>query len=232
MADTLRSLDEIQTLFANNSQGLITPQKLRDFVASTHLTSFKKVLPVDSSFSWVNQGAASISTNPDGSLVLRNETNNSNSYIANLRVKSAPSAPCTLTVSCMPIMHPSQYSMSGLALRESSSGKLLTFGFRNDSSAFNVGWGVYWTDATTYYGGGTEATPMPWLLCAPTGILMRINDDNTNINFALSQDGVNWMTVHSVLRTDFWDTMYDQLGFYVNPYNQDSGIIINSWSET
>ena len=36
MADTPRTLDALQTLFADNASGLISEQDLRDFLVSVH----------------------------------------------------------------------------------------------------------------------------------------------------------------------------------------------------
>lgn len=92
----------------------------------------------------------------------------------------------------------------GLYLRESSSSKLISFGY-----SYASGWNLYvtkWTNATTFSAHYTNIA----MGAAATGNqvtgyppMLRIRDDNTNRYYEYSFNGIDWNAVTSNGRTDF-----------------------------
>lgn len=193
---------------------------------------FKKV--VDGSFSWVNQGGASIDTSFGGVLL---EAPASASINVRARVKSIPAAPYTVTMAYVPHMLFLDAFYGGMALRESSSGKLILLSLQS-----NTGWHASqqviqyhkWNSPTSFNADYTT-TPSP-IIAAPwyTGpcMWMRIKDDNTNRIVYISADGKRWHQMHSVGRTDFMTP--DEIGFFLGVSNASFGSALHvlSWEET
>lgn len=161
--------------------------------------------PVDSGFSWVNQGSSTVTTT-NGGIVLYQPGHAGDSL--SCYVKSSPSTPWTLTVHQRAALYPGNSCQAGLCFRESSSGKIasLHVGFTGG------GWAIQstkWNSATSFsanYVTASSAGYVPrWL---------RIADDGSNRICSYSDDGVNFLAYHSIGRTDFLTA--DQAGFFVS----------------
>lgn len=164
--------------------------------------------PVDGDFSWVNQVSATIN-DETGGLRFTDVANASIDW--HLRVKSAPSTPYTITGA---FAYNGPFGVDfhnfGLVFRQSSDGKLHTFTISHNNTSFDA-WTLFsrkYTDTSTfsatYTDDAMEGGPYPivWL---------RIADNATNRICSISRDGVNFIQIHSVLRTDFLTA--DQVGF-------------------
>ena len=183
--------------------------------------------PVDSQFSWVNQGSATIATTRGG--LLLSAPSNGTAYGFRARVKSAPATPYTITACFLAALGSGGLCFAGLVFRQSSDGKLVAFesGVGNDGSSFvNV---RKMTNPTTYSADYVQRNNAN-RIGAPGPIWMRIADDGTNRNISFSHDGEDFgEAVHSVGRTDFLTA--DQVGFYVNPYAVYARMTLLSWKE-
>jgi len=185
---------------------------------------FPFTAPDDSAFSWVNQGSATKSTTNGGIHI--SAPSNGSAQSARLRAKTLPSAPYTLTVALLPLLHYAQFSIVLFGLRNSSDDKMVLFQIENDSGTLTFQY-TKWTNVTTPAGAYisiTNATPMPDLP------ILRLQDDNTNRILSWSADGQNFMPIHSVGRTDH--TTPDQAVIGVNPFSQVTGVTLLSWKET
>jgi len=168
-------------------------------------------IPVDSGFSWVNQGGATLTTTY-GNFLLYGPASASDSL--RLRVKTAPATPYTIEAGFLVAPAKTNFWAGGVAWRASGSGSLVLA---------SVGSGAYanldstkWTNATTYSSAYTLAPdPSP----GDAEVWVRIADDGVNRTISWSQDSVNWIQVHSVGRTDFITA--DQVGFFVNNNNSN-----------
>lgn len=171
---------------------------------------FPFTTPVDSQFAWVNQGTASIVAAPTNALCLSVLAASGDSI--KLRKMSAPSTPYTITAALLPGRPNINFAAIGLAWRQSSDGKIVTFAYVHDTTGFTANsMGVQkFTNATTFsanYGSNMNFTPC--------GLLwMQISDNGTNRICRVSGDGANWLQVHSVGRTDFLTG--DEVGFFAN----------------
>lgn len=174
---------------------------------------------IDANYSWVNQGAATLSmANGVARLSAAGTGTGSDNFI--MRVKTVPTAPYTVTMAFMPTFGEGGYNGAGLILRESGSGKFATLGV-----AWRLG-GVTWSgtatanqslhlhldkynSATSYNSsyiqkGYSQFGALHW---------MRLVDTNTNREYYLSGDGYTWSKVGTIGRTDYITP--NQIGFYI-----------------
>jgi hypothetical protein len=181
--------------------------------------------PVSTDFSWVNQGGASVAYVNDGLVLVAPPTSGNSLRIQKITL---PSAPYTITAR-LRLMKINSAGGGGMCWRQSSDGKLIRVTFESNAITIDK-----FTNETTYSGAGYVSNlgldanaPMRWI---------RLKDDNTNRTVSLSADGVNWIVIHSVGRTDYLTA--DQAGFFadcgtsgtVNTLN--CAAILSSWAVT
>lgn len=222
MADTVRTLTALQALLADNTSGDISPQDARDHLITSRL--FSGARPVDGDFSWVNQGSATITTAFDGTLVLTSPADTGTNL--RCRVQSAPSTPYTITCELDYALLAVNYHAVGLVFRQSSDGKLETFGPATDStSKLKI---QRYNTATSFSANVTAEG----LVGYPR--FLRIADNGTNRILSFSTDGTTFVQYASHGRTTFLTA--DEVGFYVNGETNSGGpwacqMKINSWVE-
>ncbi len=185
---------------------------------------FPMTEPVDGDFAWVNQGGASVVTT-NGGIHLNAPASGSNSL--RIRTKSAPSTPYTITMAFIPKIYQESAHMCGLVFRQSSDGKCVIFGLNFNTTDKWRFLGEKWNSPTSFNSAYT--TPENPLLTNTW--FFRIADDGSNRIMSFSYDGQNFMTMHTVGRTDFLTA--DQVGFFADSANasHDCGITILSWVE-
>lgn len=183
--------------------------------------------PVLSNFTWVNQGTATAVQNGNTIFV---QTPNLAGDNIRLLVKSIPAAPKRIAIWFLGTMWQANYCGMGLALRESSSGKLVVFAAEFNSGSTKLG-AVKYNSPTSYnsdYSGSpSTALSIPW----PVGLSFRL-DTGGNRYFDFSVDGPNWINQFSTLNTDFITP--DQIGFYVNAGGNGNAVSMSllSYSES
>jgi hypothetical protein len=180
--------------------------------------------PVNTDFSWINQGTATI-TDANGMLHLSAPA--SAAANARLRVKAAPATPYTITAYLIPLLLQADFHAAGLLFREVATGELHTFAFGWATSRFLLA-SAKWASPTSFTADYTTLNAQQFL---QGGIWLRIADDGTNRICSVSNDGYNWLVVHSVSRVDFLTA--DQVGFYVNANNASFGLGVSlvSWKQ-
>ena len=191
--------------------------------SSVFLQSFTN--PTLTSFSWINQGGATLTTGSNYYFL-----NAPTSATANVRIqkKSAPATPYTITIAIYPLMANASYQGVGVCWRESSSGKLITWGpdLSSTNSALSEGkWASptsFTANYVSFYGNWIGASVL----------FLRISDDGANRVCSHSVDGVNYRIAHSVGRTDFITA--DEVGWYSNGQSSawETGVTLMSWKET
>jgi hypothetical protein len=161
-------------------------------------------LPVDSAFSWVNQGSAT--TTSKGSVFMT--TPNAAGSNLRIRIKSLPSPPYTIEIGFIPLAYPIQYTMQGLVLRNSGSGKLVTIGPQQVASYQEITLD-YFNSPTSFsstpFQNGGFFPPIWWL---------KLYDDTTNRHLLFSNDGVDWVEFYSQVSSSF--IIPDQYGYFVD----------------
>ncbi len=180
-------------------------------------------------WSWVNQGGATVDTTYGGIYLTVPATASQNTR---LYVRSAPSTPYTITALVqlrMAFTGANDYIEAGLSFRQSSNGRLATFGLQQ------VGTGTYWSfilaklNSETSWNSNYTADWLSRFSSHP--IWFRIADNGTNRVCSWSMDGQHWIQVHSVGRTDFLTA--DQVGIFAsaNHATLSMSIMVYSWKE-
>src|SRR5690606_12001029 len=112
----------------------------------------------------------------------------------------------------------------GIFLRESSTGKLITYEFTTHTNLRRE----YWNSATVPV-SGTNMGGMYY-----TCRWLKITDDGTNLKFYVGVNGRNWTeTIASVSRTAHLAGGPDEVGFHINRFNNTSylvGMDLLHWS--
>lgn len=163
------------------------------------------VPPIASDFSWVNQGGSYLLTDSN-SIFLQVPAAAGDNF--RMQVTSIPAAPYSFVIGFKSDNIDTNYCGTGLVLRESGTGKIITFNRMNNTSpCFQI---YKYTNPTT-------GSAQYFLANQQTGfaeIYMRVRDDGINRYFDLSVDGVFFWLLFSVSNTDFCTP--DQIGFFAN----------------
>lgn len=190
---------------------------------------FPMAPPDNSLFSWVNQGSAAVSV-VNGGIFLSTPQGGATAE-ARIRVMAAPATPYTVTAAFMTNHPVVSYRECGLLFRQSSDGKLATFATYYENGPTPHIESKKWS-AANFPGAFYYKHPMG----GPRQLYwLQISDNGTDRICRWSQDGQNWVTVHSVGRTDYLTA--DQIGFFVNAQNVsnafDTGdMTLLSWKVT
>jgi hypothetical protein len=162
-------------------------------------------------WTWLNQGSSTDNiTNSWVSLAVPSNAGGS----VNVRglYRSAPSPTYTFAAKMSFIGVLGNYIASGLMLRESSSGKLITFGpgYRGPQE-IDVG---YWNSATSF-----NSLPLSGYAQSFMPMYFRITNDNTNFIFQISREAIAWVTVATLGKNAFFAGAADGVGFGVYTEN-------------
>ncbi len=192
-------------LKTTGTQGATGPAGTTPFVR----TAF--TAPVNSQFSWVNQGSATIRDDTD-SVVLVGAATGAGANIQ-VRVKTAPSTPYVLTTFLVPLMPEKAFQSYGLCWRASGSGSLVLF----DVLAADLGLTTPFVRATKFTSATAFSADYTTLHVPQTVNWFRIADDGTTRTCSWSSDGIDWLVLHTVGHTDFITP--NQIGFFVSTEN-------------
>jgi hypothetical protein len=185
--------------------------------------------PTLKSWSWVNQGSASVSTTNGG--IYLSSPSNGVAYNWRLRLLASLSTPYTVTVMSLPLA--TSYNSSTAVIGGAApivlydGTKLTTCGpFVGDLTYEITDWNSLssYNTSAAYVGSqsgfSANGIMFPWV---------QFTDDGTNHIWKLSNDGINFYTWFTRARAAFLSGSNQQIGFGVNPYNQIFGINILSW---
>ena len=224
----------------------LTTDSFWDYLVSNgskwrHLYSgFECEPPINSEFSWVNQGGASIIT-ANGGVFMRAPVSSTGNL--RLRAKTAPATPYTLTAAILPAFPGIEGSISdtkngfgcGIGFRESGTGKLSMIGFR--FGGIGVGALFYGlldvmqfssptatgTSALNAYAETLVSSPITWLKVTNTG---------TTLTYFFSGDGQNFQQVYTEDVDAYFTTAPDELFFTLSVFcaTHDAGVTLIHWS--
>jgi len=182
---------------------------------------------------WVNQGASTAVDNK-GAIFLSAAPVGS----ANIRalLKSYPTPPFTIEMAFIPVVH-LQYDGSsivgGLCIRESSSGKLQTYGWCGGTYPRSAGLNYSSPTGSTSAITGWSASGLNMHFCTNLTWIKYV-DNSSNRIISISSDGVSWLQMVSLGLTDYLTP--DQIGFCVNNEvtgtEASSGITILHWKQS
>jgi len=164
-------------------------------------------------FTWQNQDGATAVDMNSGGIILTDPTKATDGLSSLIR--TAPSAPYTITAAFIPMWKNLNTPSFGVVVRESGTGKLSNMSWSKGS---NLVASNYTNDTT--FSADIKASE-EW--SSPSGpVWLRIEDDNTDLNFSMSMDGIHFIQFATQGRTSFMAGGPDQVGVVIN--NLNSGI--------
>jgi hypothetical protein len=165
--------------------------------------------PVIGDFGWVNQGGAS-ATDERGALTLYDPAAANTNPNYRILQKAAPSTPYTITACFWSNFMRINYFNVGIGWRQSSDGKLVLL-----RAVFNTVDKITVTKCSGETADVADYSTIDQLIRNP--VFLRITDTGTNRISYLSYDGYNWLTLHTIGRTDYLTP--DQVLFFFSSRN-------------
>jgi hypothetical protein len=160
-------------------------------------------------FTWVNQGGATAADLDGGGISL---VDGATSATDNLRIlkRTAPAAPYKITAAFVPQLHDNSNCSMGIGFRRNSNGYTTNINtIRQDSLS------VLEFTSPTVFGSNLVAKKTWWM--GRHIQWMQIEDNNTDLFYRLSMDGVNWQTNHQHGRAAQHNLLVpDEVFFFVN----------------
>lgn len=146
-------------------------------------------------WAWVNQGTFSV-IQAGGVVQLAGPFTGAGANVA-LRQTTAPAAPYTMTACLVPLIGPGGFTYIAIGHRDAGSGEFKLWIAGDDQGVRMI------TYNTPTSGNADSASRIPaW---RGTPVWMRIIDDNTDLIYQYSVDGINFTTVFQEPRTTFCD---------------------------
>ncbi len=137
-------------------------------------------------------------------------------------LKAAPAAPwniyCKVDLS---FFAGENNGRTGIALRNTTSGKVMTFGFENDGNAIKYLAIERWSNVNTFNGSATAGrytAERPWL---------RLENDGANLNYYIG-NGYTWRLIMTTTLAAFIGSV-DEIGYMLQS-GFNSIVIVNSFS--
>jgi hypothetical protein len=161
---------------------------------------------------WVNQDGATITDLADGFSLFHDNTKSSDSLMA--RVRAIPATSWDLRMGFVKGHKRKNFIISGLYLRESGTGKILTWGFAHAGAggSFINAWSGSTSFSSTRFSAPQEVVQRAWYRAVKNG---------SNIDFYMTQDPSYWGDkVFSQALTTSFTTAPNQWGAFINPDNQ------------
>lgn len=217
------------TAFTELGDDFVLPASFMGKAASRmpyRLLSDAGVTLTSSDFGWVNQDTAAITDDTNGSLsVVVDQTAGAD---FKLLTRTMPSPPFTLTANLMfgagCVSTSTTESAMGIGFRDSGSSRFeIGVAELNDVLTFKR-----YTDVSTFSANSatSDSNEVKW-----EEIWMQIEDDNANIYFRVSMDGLNWFLVGQDTRTA-WLASADQICWAFNERGAANKIYhLRSWVE-
>lgn len=123
----------------------------------------------------------------------------------------------------------STFPTGGIGWRDSASGKFQVIALRQNGSGAVFQPAVQaWNSPSSFnsgqYGNGSVADRMMWL---------QLQDNGTNISFAISADGAQWTTLYTVAKSSGYlgSTGYNQICIGYDGFNSSGGIVLMSYTD-
>lgn len=174
-------------------------------------------------WSWQNQGTASVSTT-NGGIYLKDTAAGAGQQLR-IREMTAPATPWQVTALWCPQVAHKTGIKSGICFRNSTGLQIATAHFSDND--LHVG---KFTSPTVFSADYLTIPVVEW-----NDLWVRIRDDGTNRITSLSRDGQNFTIVHTIARLDFITVGADRVGFFVDASNAatpniDGSMTLLSWA--
>ena len=176
---------------------------------------------------WLNQGTSVVTDSATGVNLTAPPsatTNLSGRYV------TAPTAPYAITVLLGATRNSSNGSMAGIGWYDGTA-KLQVLSYETNASSSPLLAVRQFASPTT--APGVNAASFANWFSEP--IWLRVRDNGTNVSFAFSQDGVNFLDLYSVAKSSGYlgATGYSNLIFFINPGTGVNGLAtLLSWTQS
>ncbi len=172
---------------------------------------------------WINKGSATINESDVGLSVRSAGSSNTNTAV---RSMAAPTPPYKISALVSATRNSSSYSTVGLGWYDGSS-KLHVFGY-STSNGGPSRFSVSRLNSPTSWNSDDFSSQLNGFA---QPIWMQIADDGASLSFAFSQDGANYLTLYSVLKSAAWLGVsgYSNVIFTVNPEGGETVGTLMSW---
>jgi hypothetical protein len=188
-----------------------------------------KFPPVVANWTWVNQGAATVTQMTNGGIFMYAPAAASVQFRAQVRNIGS-------FTSCQGFILPNFGSSTtlrcgtGLCLRESGTGKVCIFIYYNTNGGpeIYVQYGPAFNNITTTH----LSAFLPVVNCFP--MMLRIDPTGTNMIFYVSSDGQNWISIDSLAKATPFTTAPDQWGWTTDSTDGifNAGATLIHWMES
>lgn len=197
----------------------------------------KMTPPDDSDFSWLNQGGATINSTYGYPYMETAVTGSTGTFDAHARMKANPGGAFTLTAVFAPTMLALANTFLGFCMRETSSGRLQTFGWEANAGVLRI-FGLRWLSPTSRGAGPAWAGGSPNFYNFNGGaVFMRVVYNGSNSLLGqISLDGNHWITTatHDPTASSFMSTI-DEYGWFISAEqsagNPNVGCALLHWDE-
>lgn len=166
-------------------------------------------VPASADFTWVNQGTASVSDETGIGMKLI-DTYDTGQRVRAL-VKTMPATPYTMEAIVDVTQAAANYAHTGICIRDSASGRILTFGSLYALGTYLAS--ISFSSASAVASDNYFATNF---LIRRQIRGLRISDNGTNFQCSFSYDGLVWFEHGSGTSRTAYLTTPDQIGVYVN----------------
>lgn len=181
---------------------------------------WKLTTPDNADYSWANQQSA-VATGRNDGILLAGGTAASSAWSVRARAKNRLSTATgyKLTVGMISQLGGSNFSMAGIGLLETGTGKAIFIRNHSDGGTPKVT-----PTTTTALQAGTTGTvgtsyDLGFFGSYPTIHWMQIEQTSTNLIFRYSNNKVDWVELYSVAIAGFFTTNADQFFLHVIPYS-------------
>ena len=178
-----------------------------------------KTLLTTSNFTWANQGSTTAS-DQNGTIIMDLPAASGENGRLLYRAAPSPTYSVIAAFQHVGLIETSAYNQFGIVLRQSTTGKYYAHAFSSDNGTNPLKHVINKFAGPTSSSSGTllnfsftqRLSPYVWL---------KVSDDNTNLKFFVSGDGMDWIQTGSEARGTFLTTSGgvtgpDQVGFYAN----------------
>jgi hypothetical protein len=176
---------------------------------------------------WLNQGTATVTDSATGVCIDAPTTGTTVNTLG--RYGAAPTPPYKITALIAATRASTSYSGVGIGWYDGTS-KMHVLNYATNNGAAPVLTVNRLTNAASYstndFGSSANAFAQP--------IWLQVGDDGTNVSFAFSQDGTNFLTVFSVAKASGFlgASGYGNLLFFVDPRGGRTLGTIMSWTQS
>jgi len=174
------------------------------------------------SFTWINQGGASVS-DQNGTILMRAPAASGE----NVRMQklSAPGTPFTLiaAIDVFAVASGAGVPNIGICARQSSSGKFYAIAINSDEATQPWTWAAYSFNSPTSFNATEEGRSNGMTFPLGKYFWLKLVDDGTDLHSYVGYDGIHWFLIDDHDRDSFMTSGGpDEIGWYVNNHSSTS----------